>query len=80
MEHISNVSEVVTASLFSFRNVANPFRTDTNVIPKNTDVRLFGNRVLRKVVGRKRENIAQTGFWIKLHNEELHNVSHILLG
>jgi hypothetical protein len=30
------------------------------------------NRVLRKILGPKREEVA--GGWIRLHNEELHNL------
>jgi len=32
-------------------------------------LRVFENRVLRRVVGSKRDDV--TGEWIKLHNEEL---------
>ena len=34
-------------------------------------LRVFGNRVLRRVFGRKRDEV--TGEWRKLHNEELSN-------
>ena len=34
-------------------------------------LRAFENRVLRKILGSKREEV--TGGWIRLHNEELHN-------
>jgi hypothetical protein len=33
---------------------------------------VFGNRVLRKISGPKRDEV--TGGWRKLHNEELHNL------
>jgi hypothetical protein len=33
---------------------------------------VFGDRVLRKISGRKRDEV--TGDWRKLHNEELHNL------
>jgi hypothetical protein len=33
---------------------------------------VFENRVLRRIFGPKRENVA--GGWRKLHNEELHNL------
>jgi hypothetical protein len=33
---------------------------------------VFENRVLRRIFGRKREEV--TGEWRKLHNEELHNL------
>jgi hypothetical protein len=34
-------------------------------------LRLFENRVLRRIFGYKREEVA--GDWRRLHNEELHN-------
>jgi hypothetical protein len=34
-------------------------------------LRVFGNRVLRRIFGLKREEVA--GDWRRLHNEELHN-------
>jgi hypothetical protein len=43
----------VTASVFSFLNVVNPFYIDTDVIPKNMYVRLLGNRMLKKLFGRR---------------------------
>jgi TPP-dependent pyruvate/acetoin dehydrogenase alpha subunit len=33
---------------------------------------LFENRVLRRIFGPKREEVTEE--WIKLHNEELHNL------
>jgi hypothetical protein len=33
---------------------------------------VFENRVLRRIFGRKREEVA--GGWRRLHNEELHNL------
>jgi hypothetical protein len=35
-------------------------------------LRVFGNRVLRKIFGPKRDEV--TGEWRKLHNGELHNL------
>jgi hypothetical protein len=35
-------------------------------------LRMFENRVLRRIFGPKRDEV--TGGWIKLHNEELHNL------
>jgi hypothetical protein len=35
-------------------------------------VRVFENRVLRRISGPKRDEV--TGGWRKLHNEELHNL------
>jgi hypothetical protein len=34
-------------------------------------LRVFENRVLRRIFGRKKDGV--TGGWRKLHNEELHN-------
>jgi hypothetical protein len=35
-------------------------------------LRVFENRVLRRIFGPKRDKV--TGGWRKLHNEELHNL------
>jgi hypothetical protein len=35
-------------------------------------LRMFENRVLRRIFGPKRDGV--TGGWRKLHNEELHNL------
>jgi hypothetical protein len=35
-------------------------------------LRVFQNRVLRRIFGGKREEVA--GDWKRLHNEELHNL------
>jgi hypothetical protein len=35
-------------------------------------LRVFENRVLRRIYGRKRDEV--TGGWRKLHEEELHNL------
>jgi hypothetical protein len=35
-------------------------------------LRVFENRVLRRIFGPKRDGV--TGGWRKLHNEELHNL------
>jgi hypothetical protein len=40
-------------------------------------LRLFENRVLRRIFGPKREEVA--GGWRRLHNEELHNLYTSLL-
>jgi hypothetical protein len=37
-------------------------------------MRVFENRVLRRIVGPKRDDM--TGEWRKLHNEELHSFTH----
>jgi hypothetical protein len=36
-------------------------------------LRVFENRVLRRIFGPKRDEV--TGGWRKLHNEELHNLN-----
>jgi hypothetical protein len=41
---------------------------------KKQRLRMFENRVLRRIFGPKRDEM--TGDWRKLHNEELHNVYH----
>jgi hypothetical protein len=41
-------------------------------IRKEQRLRLFENRVLRRIFGPKRDE--ETGDWRKLHNEELHNL------
>jgi hypothetical protein len=35
-------------------------------------LKVFENRVLRRIFGPKREEV--TGKWMKMHNEELHNL------
>jgi hypothetical protein len=37
-------------------------------------LRVFENRVLRRIFGCKRDKV--TGEWRKLHSEELHNYTH----
>jgi hypothetical protein len=39
---------------------------------KEHELRVFENRVLRRIYGTKRDEV--TGDWRKLHNEELHNL------
>jgi hypothetical protein len=39
---------------------------------KNLDLRVFENRVLRRIFGRKREEVI--GDWRRLHNEERHKL------
>jgi hypothetical protein len=39
---------------------------------KEHRLRVFENRVLRRIFGAKRDEV--TGGWRKLHNEELHNL------
>jgi hypothetical protein len=42
-------------------------------------LKVFENRVLRRIFGPKREEVARG--WRRLHNEELHNLSQqIVLG
>jgi hypothetical protein len=38
-------------------------------------LRMFENRVLRRIFGPKRDGV--TGGWRKLHNEELHNLYYL---
>jgi hypothetical protein len=60
-----------------FENVAQ-FRylgmtiTNQNLIQEENRLRVFENRVLRRLFGLKRDEV--TGGWRKLHNEELHDL------
>jgi hypothetical protein len=40
---------------------------------KEHGLRVFENRVLRRIFGPKREDVVM-GVWRKLHNEELHDL------
>jgi hypothetical protein len=42
------------------------------IFPRFIIMRVFENRVLRRIFGRKRVEVI--GGWRKLHNEELHNL------
>jgi hypothetical protein len=48
------------------------FETWTLILGKEHRLRVFENRVLRRIFGPKRDEV--TGDWRKLHNEELHNL------
>jgi len=39
---------------------------------EESELRVFENRVLRKIFGSKRDEVV--GKWIKLHNEELNDL------
>ena len=43
-----------------------------NVLRKERRLRVFENRVLRRIFGSKRDEV--TGDWRKLHNDELNDV------
>jgi hypothetical protein len=45
---------------------------DNIVVREEHRLRVFENRVLRRIFGPKRDEV--TGEWRKLHNEELHNL------
>jgi hypothetical protein len=47
-------------------------------IKGGTYTEVFENRVLRRIFGPKRDEV--TGDWRKLHNEELRNLFHKMLG
>jgi hypothetical protein len=49
------------------------YETCSLILRQEHTLRVFGNRVLRRLFGPKRVEV--TGGWRKLHNEELHNVS-----
>jgi hypothetical protein len=42
------------------------------IVREEHKLRVFENRVLRRIFGTKRDRV--TGGWRKLHNEELHNL------
>jgi hypothetical protein len=42
------------------------------ILREEHKLRVFENRVLRRIFGQKRDGVM--GGWIKLHNEELHNL------
>jgi hypothetical protein len=45
---------------------------DLRIMDMKCGLRVFENRVLRRIFGPKRDEV--TGGWRKLHNEELHNL------
>jgi hypothetical protein len=47
-------------------------KTWSLTLRKEDRLRIFENRVLRRIFGPKRDEL--TGGWRKLHNEELHNL------
>jgi hypothetical protein len=47
-------------------------RTWTDYLDKRHRLRVFENRVLRRIFGPKRDEV--TGDWRTLHNEELHKL------
>jgi hypothetical protein len=46
--------------------------TWSQTLKEENRLRVFENRVLRRIFGPKRDEV--TGGWRKLHNEELHNL------
>jgi hypothetical protein len=48
------------------------FETWSLTLREEHRLRVFENRVLRRIFGPKRDDV--TGDWRKLHNEELHNL------
>jgi hypothetical protein len=42
------------------------------ILKEENRLRVFENMVIRRIFGPKRNEV--TGEWIKLHNEELHNL------
>jgi hypothetical protein len=47
-------------------------KTWSLILKKEHRLRVFDNRALRRIFGRKREEVA--GRWRRLHSEELHNL------
>jgi hypothetical protein len=50
------------------------FETSSLTLREEHRLKVFENRVLRRIFGPKRDEL--TGEWRKLHNEELHNCTH----
>jgi hypothetical protein len=50
----------------------NECKTWSLTLSEEHRLRVFQNRMLRRIFGRKRNEV--TGGWIKLHNEELHGL------
>ena len=57
-------------ALFIFQNITLPVMTLT--LREERRLRVFENRVLRRVFGSKRDGV--TGEWRKLHNEKLRDL------
>ena len=51
--------------------VVEGFETQFRILEKQLRLRIFGNRVLRKIFGRKRDEV--TRGWVSSHNEEIYN-------
>jgi hypothetical protein len=49
-------------------------KTNTNAEREEHSLRVFENRVLRRIFGPKRDEV--TGEWRKLHNEELRDLNN----
>jgi hypothetical protein len=52
--------------------VLHGFETSSLTLREDQRLRMFDNRVLRRIFGPKRDEV--TGEWRKLHNGELHNL------
>jgi hypothetical protein len=57
---------------YSFAVVLYGCETWSLAVREKHNLRVFENRVLRRIFGSKRDEL--TGGWRKLHNEELHNL------
>ena len=55
-----------------FNNVGNGYETWSLTLREERRLRVFENRVLRRIFGPKRDEV--TGEWRKLHNEELNDL------
>jgi hypothetical protein len=73
------MAEVVIASVLSFLNVADSFHIDADVIPKNTYVRLFGDRWWGKCEDVSGESSPKR-ILDKTVKKELDNLNRVLLG
>jgi hypothetical protein len=62
-------------NLLSSRQLSGNAKCETRSLTLREEhrLRVFENRVLRRICGPKRDEV--TGGWRKLHNEELHNLN-----
>jgi hypothetical protein len=69
---LSNNVKVRICNTIILRVVLYGCETWSLTVREELKLRVFENRVLRRIFGPKRDRV--TGGWRKLHNEELHNL------
>jgi hypothetical protein len=79
---LSSVQDLLSSSLLSKNTKIKIYRTiilpvvlygcETWSFTLREEHRVFKNRVLRRIFGRKRDEV--TGEWIRLHNEDLNDL------